>query len=61
LLSCAFAGLGKAEVVRSTRKFTPALLLADEATPAARRLAELETSTTLTQSLVLATDPVVAD
>jgi len=61
LLAVLSLGLGSFEVVRSTRSLHRRLLLAMKPRPPARRLAELATSTTLTQSLVLATDPVVAD
>lgn len=52
---------GVFEVARSTAKFTPAFITRDEVTPAARRLAELAAGSNLTDQVVLATDPVVAD
>ncbi len=54
---------GTFEVARSTEKFTPAFITRDEATPAARRLAELreDSSNGSAPLVILATDPVVAD
>ena len=55
---------GVFEVARSTAKFTPAFITRDEATPAARRLAELDqpaNQSSRADQVVLATDALVAD
>jgi hypothetical protein len=53
---------GVFEVTRSTTKFAPAFVTRDEATPAARKLAEIDTNeSSRTDQVILATDPVIAD
>lgn len=52
---------GMFEVTRSTAKFTPAFITRDEATPAANRLGQLAKSSPNESTVILATDPVVAD
>ena len=55
---------GMFEVARSTTKFTGAFITRDEATPAARRLAEFgepASGPRRSDEVILATDPVVAD
>jgi hypothetical protein len=67
LLAVAFVavGWGAFEVSRSAAKYTPAFLTRDDATPAAMRLARLADDQSNEPapgaSIVLATDPVVAD
>lgn len=52
---------GTFEVGRSTAKYAPAFIIRDDATPAAKRLAELDDEQKTNPQIVLATDPVVAD
>lgn len=57
-------GWGMFEVVQSAKKFAPAAIVRDEATPAALRLVALDkaaSESNRTDRLILATDPVVAD
>jgi hypothetical protein len=52
---------GAFEVGRSTATYAQAFIVRDDATPAARRLAELDDKQQTNPQIVLATDPVVAD